>query len=302
MVFAPTSERTPDLRSAQGQGRQTGRVRALPPPLAIAATCLLIGAALDEPRAQARLANREQATLRIIFQEGFSARQMVDRVAAVRRIAIAKRGIRPRLTGTAYRRAVSQAVAPAPFERYLKRRSVEGFLFPALYEFTASTTAGELVADQLAAFQERWAGIDLRTARARGRTPYDVLSIGSMVERETIAPRERALVAAVIYNRLDRGMPLGIDATIRYGLGIPGTRPLTQEHLRSDSPYNTRRFTGLPPTPIGNPGLASLRAAARPAKVDYLYFVRKPDKIHHLFTADEAEFCRKSLEFGYGGC
>ena len=97
-------------------------------------------------------------------------------------------------------------------------------------------------------------------------------------------------------------MPLGIDATIRYGLGIPGTRPLTQEHLRSDSPYNTRRFTGLPPTPIGNPGLASLRAAARPAKVDYLYFVRKPDKIHHLFTADEAEFCRKSLEFGYGGC
>jgi cell division protein YceG involved in septum cleavage len=68
------------------------------------------------------------------------------------------------------------------------------------------------------------------------------------------------------------------------------------------SPYSTRRFQGLPPTPIGNPGLASIRAAARPANVDYLYFVRKPDKIHHFFTADEAEFCRKSLEYGYGGC
>jgi uncharacterized YceG family protein len=268
----------------------------------IAATGFLAGLATNGRQAQASAAARQQTTLRIIFPEGFSARQMVDRVAAVRRIAIAKRGVTPRLTGTAYRRAVSRTVAPAGFRRYLTRRSVEGFLFPALYEFTPATTAEELVAEQIAAFEERWAGVDLRTARARGRTPYDVLSIASMVERETIAPRERALVAAVIYNRLDRGMPLGIDATIRYGLGIPGTRPLKREHLRSDSPYNTRRFKGLPPTPIGNPGLASIRAAARPAKVDYLYFVRKPDKIHHFFTADEAEFCQKSLEFGYGGC
>jgi UPF0755 protein len=244
----------------------------------------------------------QETTLRIVFPEGFSARQMVDRVAAVRRIAIAERNVTPRLTGTAYRRAVSQAVAPSAFRRYLKRRSVEGFLFPALYEFTPATAAAELVAKQLAAFEERWAGVELRAARARGRSTYDILSIASMVERETIAPRERALVAAVIYNRLDRGMPLGIDATIRYGLGIPGTRPLKREHLQSDSPYNTRRFKGLPPTPIGNPGLASIRAAARPARVDYLYFVRTPDKIHHVFTADEAEFCRKSLEYGYGGC
>ena len=248
-----------------------------------------------------RAASR-QTTLRIIFPEGFSARQMVDRVAAVRRIAIAERKITPRLTGKSYRRAVARARAPRSFRRYLTRSSVEGFLFPATYEFTPATTADELVARQIAAFEERWAGIDLRRARARGRTPYDVLGVASMVERETIAPRERALVAAVIYNRLDRNMPLGIDATIRYGLGIPGTRPLKAEHLRSDSPYNTRRFKGLPPTPIGNPGLASIRAAARPAAVDYLYFVRKPDKVHHFFTADEDEFCRKSLEYGYGGC
>ena len=103
----------------------------------------------------------------------------------------------------------------------------------------------------------------------------------------------------MIYNRLERDMPLGIDATLRYGLGIPGTRPLTKAHLASNSPYNTRRFRGLPPTPIGNPGLASIRAAANPAGVDYLYYVRKPDKIHHFFTADDEEFCRKAREYGY---
>jgi UPF0755 protein len=97
-------------------------------------------------------------------------------------------------------------------------------------------------------------------------------------------------------------MPLGIDASLRYGLGIEGTRSITREHLRSSSRYNTHRFKGLPPTPIGNPGLASLRAAARPADVDYLYYVRKPNSIRHFFTADEAEFCAKAEEYGYRGC
>jgi UPF0755 protein len=106
----------------------------------------------------------------------------------------------------------------------------------------------------------------------------------------------------VISNRLERGMPLALDASLRYGLGIQGTRPITRAQLRSDSPYNTHRFAGLPPTPIGNPGVPSMRAAARPAAVDYLYYVRKPDRIHHFFTADEAAFCAKATEYGYAGC
>jgi UPF0755 protein len=238
-------------------------------------------------------------TLRIIFPEGFSARQMIDRVAEVRRIAIRKRDVTPRLTGKGYAAALRATPAPRAFRRYLKRRSVEGFLFPALYEFTPTTPASRLVANQVAAFERQWRTVDLHGARARKRTPYDVLTIASMVERETVATEERRLVAAVIYNRLERDMPLGIDATLRYGLGIPGTRPLTRAQLRSDSPYNTRRFKGLPPTPIGNPGLPSMRAAARPADVDYLYYVRKPDRVHHFFTADEKEFCRKAREYGY---
>ena len=115
-----------------------------------------------------------------------------------------------------------------------------------------------------------------------------------MIEKETVAPEERRLVSAVIYNRLRNGMPLGIDATIRYGRNVPGTEPLKQSDLDSDSPYNSRRRLGLPPTPISNPGLASIRAAARPARVDYLFFVRKPDGVHHFFTASESEFFRRS--------
>ena len=120
-----------------------------------------------------------------------------------------------------------------------------------------------------------------------------------MIERETVAPDERKLVSAVIWNRLKKGMPLGINATLRYGLGIQGTRPITADEQRSPTPYNTNIHTGLPPTPIGNPGLPSLRAAAHPAPVDYLYYVRKPDHVHHFFTASEAEFCQKAAEYGY---
>jgi uncharacterized YceG family protein len=241
----------------------------------------------------------QPVTLRIVFPEGFSVRQMANRVTAVRRIAIRRRKVTPRLTGIAYTAAVRRARPPSGFARYPRRRSMEGFLFPALYQFTPETTAATLVANQLDAFADRWRTLDLRPARRRGRTPYHVLTIASMVERETVAPEERRLVAAVIYNRLQRDMVLGIDATLRYGLGIPGNRPITRAHLASDSPYNTRRFRGLPPTPIANPGLAAIRAAARPAAVDYLYYVRKPDRIHHFFTADDEEFCEKAREYGY---
>ena len=259
-------------------------------------TCSLALAALDARAAPGPV------TLRIVFPEGFSVRQMADRVSEVRKIAIRKRHVTPRLNGVAYKAAAGRARAPSAFRPYLKRRSVEGFLFPSLYEFTKETRAPELIAQQLAAFEQVWSGIDLRRARAKNVTPYDVLIIASMIERETVAPDERRLVSAVIYNRLKQDMPLAIDATLRYGLGIPGTRPITKEQLRSNSPYNTRRFKGLPPTPIGNPGVPSMRAAARPAPRNYLYYLRKPRSVRHFFTASEQEFCEKVREYGYGDC
>lgn len=120
-----------------------------------------------------------------------------------------------------------------------------------------------------------------------------------MIERETVAPEERRLVSAAIYNRLEATMTLSIDATLRYGLGIPGNRPLTRAQLRSGNPYDTRIHKGLPPTPIGNPGVPSMRAAARPAPRNYLYYLRRPNSVRHFFTADEEEFRAKAGEWGY---
>ena len=237
--------------------------------------------------------------LRIIFPEGLNVREMGDRVAAVHQIAVARRGVTPKLTRALYLAAVSRALPPKAFLRDWKHGSMEGFLFPALYDFTQFTNGSELVADQLTAFQKAFADVNLGHARSKNLTPYDVLKIASMIEKETVAPSERKLVAAVIYNRLHRRMPLGIDATIRYGLKIPGTESLTKAAIASNNPFNSRRFPGLPPTPIANPGLASIEAAAHPAASDYLYYVRIPGTKRHFFTASESEFLRKVCEFGY---
>jgi UPF0755 protein len=238
--------------------------------------------------------------LRIVFPEGFTRREMAERIDAVNRIAKERRKVTPQLDPAEYLRLTRTSRLPGEFAGDGKRRPLEGFLFPATYEFLRQTTTKQLVNKQLAAFNRSWARIDLAYARSKNLTAYDVLIIASMVEKETLAPEERPLVAAVIYNRLKAGMTLGIDATVRYGLNVPGTEPLRQSHLASDSPYNTRKFPGLTPTPIANPGLASMQAAAHPAEVDYLFFARKPDKVHHFFTADEAEFLRYLAEHGYG--
>jgi UPF0755 protein len=238
-------------------------------------------------------------TLRIIFPEGFTRAEMVARVQAVREIAVRKRHVTPRLTAATYRAVTARALPPVGF-RKLAKGQIEGFLFPATYTFTPKTTARRLVAQQLKAFTQRFAAVGMRYARSKNLTSYDVLIIASMIEKEAVVPSERRLIAAVIYNRLHRRMPLGIDATIRYGLNIPGTKSLTKSALASPSPYNTRRLPGLPPTPIANPGIASLQAAAHPARVGYLYFVRKPDKRHHYFTANEDDFLRKVCEYGFG--
>jgi len=242
------------------------------------------------------------ARLRVIFPEGFTRREMAERVAAVREIAIDRRGVTPRLTGAGYMQASTVAKPPAEFRKDAAGRSIEGFLFPSTYEFSQYTPSTRLVRDQLGAFKRQWSSVNLRYAKSKNLTPYDVLIIASMIEKETVVPEERRLVAAVIYNRLQNGMPLGIDATIRYGRGVPGTEPLKQSDIESDDPYNTRRRPGLPPTPIANPGLASMRAAANPARVDYLYFVRRGESTRHFFTASESTFCQKSLEYGFGGC
>ncbi|MCX6373209.1 MAG: endolytic transglycosylase MltG, partial [Actinobacteria bacterium] len=143
---------------------------------------------------------------------------------------------------------------------------------------------------QLAAFEQNFAKVDMTRALRANLTPYDVVIIASMIDREALVPAERPLVAAVIWNRLRIDMLLQIDATIQYALGK--TKPvLTFDDLKIDSPYNTYKHQGLPPTPISNPGLAALQAAAAPADVDYLYYVARNDGTgRHYFSKEYAQF------------
>jgi cell division protein YceG involved in septum cleavage len=176
-------------------------------------------------------------------------------------------------------------------------QSLEGFLFPATYELPRHPTDDELVARQLAAFKQNISQVDMRYARSKNLTTYDVLIIGSMIEREVQVPKERKLVAAVVYNRLHAGMPLQIDATIRYATGN-FTKPISPSELQVGSPYNTYTNSGLPPGPIGNPGLASIEAAALPAHVPYLYYVVKPNTCgQHTFATTAAEFNRAKAAY-----
>jgi uncharacterized YceG family protein len=168
--------------------------------------------------------------------------------------------------------------------------NLEGFLFPATYELKKGQRVNRLVDHQLALFKRNFDKVDLSFAKRKNLTAYDVLVIASLIEREAMVAKERPLIASVIYNRLRDGIPLGIDATVRFLTGN-WKRPLRQSELDNPSPYNTRVHRGLPPGPIGSPGLDSIRAAARPARTDYLFYVVKVDSCgEHRFAETDAEF------------
>ncbi len=234
---------------------------------------------------------------RIVFPEGFTRAQMAERAQTVAKIAVHESHRKVKLTGKGYAAATAKPVLIQGFGS--KRLPLEGFLFPDTYDFDRLSTSGQLVQEQLQELTSKWSTLNLAYAKSKNLTPYDVLTIASMVEGEAQVPSERPLIAAVIYNRLHAHMPLQIDATTRYGLHIPPTKSLTNAELHSDNPYNTRVKLGLPPTPINNPGLASIEAAAHPAHVDYLYFVRKPDHKHHYFTANYQDFVQHEAQYGY---
>jgi uncharacterized YceG family protein len=297
------AERTPlkDERPSRGQIRRRRTVALAGLLVAVLVIAFAVRAALPHLRhhqAAPPPAPPPPKPFRVVFPEGFTRAQMAERVEVVARIAERKRGRPVRLSSAGYERATRTLAVPCFTPRL--RTKTEGFLFPATYDFLAKTTAAQLARDQVQAFCRNWRALDLSYARSKNLTPYDILTIASMIEKEAEAPAERPLIAAVIYNRLRERMPLGIDATLRYGLNISPEESITESQLQSPSPYNSRNRLGLPPTPIANPGLASLRAAAHPARVDYLYFVRKPDKVHHFFTSSATAFAQYECAHGYG--
>jgi UPF0755 protein len=167
--------------------------------------------------------------------------------------------------------------------------SLEGFLFPDTFTLVQPVKASALVSDQLRDFKRRFARVNLSYARSKHLSPYDVLTVASLIEAEAASQKARPLIASVIYNRLADHMMLQFDTTTQYATGN-FTKPLTVSQLKSNSPYNTHTHFGLPPTPINSPGLASIEAAAHPAPTHYLYFFAKPCSNQTVFATSYAQF------------
>jgi len=207
------------------------------------------------------------------------------------------------LEETAREVARQSGISAANFEKAAKRtdygygfledpqiKTTEGFLFPKRYEFEEGTTAPQMVTRMLEQYLLETQTLDISSAMERlNLSEYELVTVASLIEKEAAKPKERPLVASVIYNRLRRDMPLQIDASVHYALGRQ-TEQLSLTDLKVDSPYNTYENTGLPAGPICSPSRQSLEAAISPADTDYLYYVLKANGEEHFFTKSYHEF------------
>lgn len=218
------------------------------------------------------------ATVRLTIPEGYRLTQIAERVREA--IGIPTRKFLAATESGAY------SLPP-----YLPEDadSIEGFLFPETYQFVkGKTSADDVITRLLDQFGTEAEGLDWAKADDLGVTPYEVVTIASMIEKEAALDEERPVIAGVIYNRLGLNMQLGIDATLLYGDPTPDGE-LSITDIETDTPYNTRIRVGLPPTPIASPGLKSLQAALNPAETDFLYYVLCGQDGHHEFGKTLAE-------------
>ena len=201
-----------------------------------------------------------------------------------------------KISKSAYQKALDKPQTLG-LPKYAKNNP-EGFLFPDTYELTADATATSTLRQMVNQYKAVTKDIGLEAdAKKLDRSPYEVLIVASIIEREVNQPKYRAKVARVLYNRLDEGMPLGLDSTVIYAENLK-TNTTTPKDRDRDSPYNTYKVQGLPPGPISAPGKAALQAAANPAKGDWLYFVTVDFKTGETkFADDEAGFEKIRQEF-----
>jgi len=178
----------------------------------------------------------------------------------------------------------------------IKATTLEGFLMPNTYFFDKKPTGREVVERMVAEFEKDYAALIERIPPPLGFDKMAIITIASLVEEEARVNEERRDVAAVIYNRLEKKMPLQLDSTLQYALNKYGQRLLDTDR-ETNSPYNTYLNPGLPPGPISSPGTASIEAALRPADVDYLYFVSNADGKTHTFSSTDAEHQRAVQRF-----
>ncbi len=213
-----------------------------------------------------------------------------------------------RLTQTVQAASEASGLAAKEFTAVLKdpkdlglpawaKNRPEGFLFPATYSLTGDETATSLLTSLVSRFKQASTSLNLEAGAADiGRTPYQVLKVASLVQAEG-TPADFGKVARVIYNRLDKDMPLQLDSTVSYALGKTDIQ-LNEEELKTDSPYNTYINTGLPPTPINSPGEEAIMAALNPEQGDWLYFVTvDPITGETKFTSSYQKFLKLKAQF-----
>ncbi|HEX5883005.1 MAG TPA: endolytic transglycosylase MltG [Pyrinomonadaceae bacterium] len=175
-------------------------------------------------------------------------------------------------------------------------RNLEGYLFPDTYEFSPETTPAQLIEMMVKRFRDVWKPDWSERARSMNYSPRQIVTIGSLIETEAKLDEERPLVASVIYNRLQKDIPLAVDSSIIYASKLEGKWRYDGKVYLSDiqrrSPYNTRIYAGLPPGPVASPGESSLKAALNPVTTDFLYYVRNPDRDDgaHNFYSNGADF------------
>lgn len=227
-------------------------------------------------------------TVRFTIPEGYTVSQTRDRLAS---------------QGLINSEMFDQEVLSGQFDyRFMQNapageNRLEGYLYPETYDVYTNASEHDIIDRMLAQFNKIFTEEYYDRADELGLSVNEVLTVASMIERETMADSERAKVASVIYNRLERGMKLQIDATVQYVLGEQKDRLLYKD-LEIDSPYNTYKIEGLPPGPICSPGEASIRAALYPEETDYLYYVLKPELSgEHNFAKTGKEFQKFKDEY-----
>ncbi len=231
----------------------------------------------------------------VTIPEGFTARRVAARFA--------------KETGVSEDEMLQLVLHGAPkFDKgrpYLKGShdgSLEGFLFPKTYRVREGTKPEAIVEMMLDQFDEEIAAVDMSYAEKRNLTVRDVVTIGSIIEREVRLSREYPLVSSVVYNRLKLPMRLQLDSTVFYGLP-EGTKILTKADLAAKTPWNTYTRDGLPLTPICNPGLAAIKAAAKPKQTKYLYYVLTSKDGSQTFATNYDDFLKAVRKyrklFGY---
>lgn len=226
----------------------------------------------------------------VTFPEGFTLQQIAARISA--------RGLAPE---DEFLKAAKVGRFRGEFA-FLKdapeTASLEGYLFPDTYRFHRGQSPDEIVKKLLRRFDEQYRQASQDSALTTHNsqlTTHDIVTMASIIEREVQSPEDRRRVSGILWKRFEAGIGLEADATVRYALG-DWDKPLTVDDLRTDSPYNTRRYRGLPPGPIGNPGLDSLKAAFSPTPSEYLYYLSAAEDRRTIFSRTLEEHNKAKAE------